>query len=688
MAYQPPSREVDSDAQESTRMATRVTRTLSAKGESCFTETYSNYRASLLRIRVQIDILVETSVSSLSIEECINLKTNLSSCLSRYEQEFESVVQYLESVKTQEGITEARKVRSETDDLRSRVERFIHTLDDHQTLHNQNVSLGSVRQSHVTLGDIGLAKADLYSQSNRSPAGSCCRSNVSRSSSLSSALIRQRAETEAAHVKLESAKREANILKQKAELEAKLNLLKIQTSVDEAEAKLKVLQDADGNSSRASSHEGSILSVTKRENTRKFVNSSDPLYSQIEDKSTLLDANISKLQPQSILVPPCSNAGLHDNSHTLQSQSVVAPQHTSATPYSTSSIFQPQGGLTPPCFSVATHNSFQPQNTFTPLSTGFVPPGNIVSQSQSVFGPPNSNCVLPNNNSIPVNHPSQFQSNNSYEDLANFLMKKEISLSRLHNFDDNPDTYSVWKAGFCDVTRKLAVSPTEEMDLLIKYLGPESKRQALSIRASNASNPPRGLSLIWERLEYQFASPEIIEASLKKKLRDFPKLSMKENKKLFDLSDILSEIEARKESDQYKNLLAYFDSSSGVSPIVSKLPFSMQEKWTNKASAYKEANQVPFPPFTFFSKFVRDTAKMRNDPSFCYEGFSQDKCESQYPSKPNKTVSFRSQNQVSVKKTETQKSTKQQSPKDQKKGRHCAYHDTTTHTLNYCRNFR
>ena len=266
-------------------------------------------------------------------------------------------------------------------------------------------------------------------------------------------------------------------------------------------------------------------------------------------------------------------------------------------------------------------------------------------------------------------------------------MRKEVFLSRLHKFDDNPDTYSVWKAGFCDVTKELAVSPVEEMDLLIKYLGPGSKRQALSIRASNASNPHRGLYLIWERLEDRFASPEIIEASLKKRLNDFPKLTNKENKKLYELSDLLLEIEACKESDQYKNLLAYFDTSSDVSPIVSKLPFSIQEKWTNKAMMYKETNRVSFPPFSFFSKFVRDIAKMRNDPSFCYES-SQVKSESQNSSEPDKAISRKNSRQIRVKKTDTQKLPKEQTPKDQRKGRHCAYHNSTSHTLNYCRSSR
>ena len=72
----------------------------------------------------------------------------------------------------------------------------------------------------------------------------------------------------------------------------------------------------------------------------------------------------------------------------------------------------------------------------------------------------------------------------------------------------------------------------------------------------------------------------MVESALKNKLASFPKLTNKDTKKLYDLADILFEIEATKENKNYKTLLA---SSSGVAPIVAKLPYQLQEKWTNRA---------------------------------------------------------------------------------------------------------
>lgn len=108
--------------------------------------------------------------------------------------------------------------------------------------------------------------------------------------------------------------------------------------------------------------------------------------------------------------------------------------------------------------------------------------------------------------------------------------------------------------------------------MLIKYLGPESSKQANNIKIANFSNPGSGLSRIWERLNDRYGSPEMVEFALKQKLANVPKLTNKDYRKLFELSDILSEIEAVKDNVEYSTLLAYFDTSSGILPIVNKLP--------------------------------------------------------------------------------------------------------------------
>lgn len=77
-------------------------------------------------------------------------------------------------------------------------------------------------------------------------------------------------------------------------------------------------------------------------------------------------------------------------------------------------------------------------------------------------------------------------------------------MSRFSSFNDKPDSYQTWKASFTNIVKELNISAFEEMDLLIKWLGPESKRFASSIRGSNINDPVKGLYRIWERLEDRY----------------------------------------------------------------------------------------------------------------------------------------------------------------------------------------
>lgn len=82
-----------------------------------------------------------------------------------------------------------------------------------------------------------------------------------------------------------------------------------------------------------------------------------------------------------------------------------------------------------------------------------------------------------------------------------------------------------------------------------------------------------------------------------------------------ELGDLLQEIQGTKE-DGYLPGLLYLDTSRGISPIIDKLPFGLQEKWMSHGSQYKEENRGRFPSFDYFCKFICKEAKKRNDPSF------------------------------------------------------------------------
>ena len=107
---------------------------------------------------------------------------------------------------------------------------------------------------------------------------------------------------------------------------------------------------------------------------------------------------------------------------------------------------------------------------------------------------------------------------------------------------------------------------------------------AQSIRTSKIGNPSRALAKVWERLEERYGAAEMVEASLKTKIANFPKITVKDSKKLYDLYDILMEIEAVKQNPKYTQLLSYYDSSAGIIPIMHKLPTHLQGKWCDRAT--------------------------------------------------------------------------------------------------------
>lgn len=107
--------------------------------------------------------------------------------------------------------------------------------------------------------------------------------------------------------------------------------------------------------------------------------------------------------------------------------------------------------------------------------------------------------------------------------------------------------------------------------------------------------------------------------ALKKKLHAVQKITIKDKGKMFELSDILSEIRAVKERPEYMTLLSFYDTSMGINPAVTTLPPNLQYEWRDRAASYKSIHGVTFPPFTHFCDSVHDMAELFNDPSFDFD---------------------------------------------------------------------
>ncbi|KAM4013489.1 uncharacterized protein ACNLHF_003566 [Anomaloglossus baeobatrachus] len=168
-------------------------------------------------------------------------------------------------------------------------------------------------------------------------------------------------------------------------------------------------------------------------------------------------------------------------------------------------------------------------------------------------------------------------------EFARFMVSKELINTSLTKFDDRTESYRAWKATFKAAIANLNLTAEQELDLLIKWLGPGSTNRIKSLRTVYVGQAEAGLAAAWQRLERTFGSAEAIEKALFKRLQDIPKINLKEVHKLQDLSDLLMELELAKRDPRLSGL-CYLDTAHGVNPIVVKLPYSLQEKWATSVT--------------------------------------------------------------------------------------------------------
>ncbi|KAM4045418.1 LOW QUALITY PROTEIN: uncharacterized protein ACNLHF_009250 [Anomaloglossus baeobatrachus] len=188
-------------------------------------------------------------------------------------------------------------------------------------------------------------------------------------------------------------------------------------------------------------------------------------------------------------------------------------------------------------------------------------------------------------------------------EFARFMVSRELINTSLTKFDDRAESYRAWKATFKAAIANVNFTAEQELDLLIKWLGPGSTNRIKSLRTVYVGQAEAGLAAAWQRLD--FGSAEAIEKALFKRLQDIPKINLKEVHKLQDLSDLLMELELAKRDPRLSGL-CYLDTAHGVNPIVVKLPYSLQQKWAMSVSRYKRVHDVTFPPFIQFCKFINE----------------------------------------------------------------------------------
>lgn len=433
-----------------------------------------------------------------------------------------------------------------------------------------------------------MAEKDARSYKTRSYASA--NSKYSSRSSTGAAAAIARAKAEASKARLAFADKEMTMKIEKARLEASMDKLKIEKETAAAEAEAEALEAAaDASSDRHSAEfqlhptpldpiqrtKEYVAEQVKEYELRQSVAEMDPL-SQVEDKQVYTEPPaLHSIQNPRLKTENEAADASHCNAHS-EISGRNAPQQ-------------------PLLASDVAHSCRNGDYNHTPHS---VPSSKLSPLPLSQPG-----------------HRPPHHDGSTMTDFVRYFARRELVTTGLLQFNDQPESYRAWRRSFLNALRGLELTPSEEMDLLVKWLGKQSAEHARRIRAVHVNHPDSGLRMIWDRLDECYGAPEIIEAALFQRVDSFPKISSKDYSKLRELSDLVMELESAKVEGDLPGL-AYLDTARGVNPIVQKLPYSLQEKWLSLGSSYKQKHQVPFPPFAVFVDFINHQARIRNDPSF------------------------------------------------------------------------
>ncbi|RXN13488.1 hypothetical protein ROHU_009677 [Labeo rohita] len=315
-------------------------------------------------------------------------------------------------------------------------------------------------------------------------ARSECYSRSSRHSSTSQAATRARADAEAALTRAQYAKRQIDIEVEKARIEATLNALKKEGEAEAALAAAHVLE-------AAADEEHHAIDLTEQGISPRTPPSIRRARDYVNAHFTNFSSQVKEEKPDT------GQLVSHNDSHYLQqNQKPVA-----SSPGEHLTDFVDREQLKSPSTYIKMDISPQPRPSATPQ--------------------------------MELSH------------LAAYLARRDLLTTGFKVFDNRPESYLSWKSIFCNAIEGLNLKPSEELDLLTKWLSGESLQHALRIRAVHVNNPQAGLQRLWQRLDKSYGSPEVVEASLFQRLQTFPRISNKDTHLLQELADLLLELDHR-----------------------------------------------------------------------------------------------------------------------------------------------
>ena len=173
----------------------------------------------------------------------------------------------------------------------------------------------------------------------------------------------------------------------------------------------------------------------------------------------------------------------------------------------------------------------------------------------------------------------------------------------------NPLSYSAWQLSFDALVNHRALTATDKLALLNKFVGGEAKA---AIEGYLMMPPQEAYEEAYALLASRYGDPLNIANAYKERLRAWPRIAGSDSTGLRKFTDYLKQCRTAKRS--FRGLRVLDDEPENIE-MMRKLPPWLSRKWAGKAAAHRKATGE-IPSFESFTEFVIEEEEMSSDPVY------------------------------------------------------------------------
>lgn len=213
---------------------------------------------------------------------------------------------------------------------------------------------------------------------------------------------------------------------------------------------------------------------------------------------------------------------------------------------------------------------------------------------------------------------SRRRKRDTHSDDAILSLAKHLSMptADLKPFSGNPLEYQQFKRQFQTIIVKNCDSDDEMINYLVQYTTDEPHKL---VKGYSFMDATKGYKAAFKEMDERYGDNEIIVHAFIKKALNWPNIKNDSPKDLDAFSIFLAECKYAVEDLDSLQILEY---SENFKRIISKLPYSMHDKWRSRVQVKRDhGEKVKFEDLV---RFVKSESKKANDPVFGKEALKSE----------------------------------------------------------------